>query len=153
MREWTTPHLQLSLTTLSDWVGHEAPQINHAAMPEVSPPSAPCDQALPTPRSLTEARNEAVIPNSPTRRRTTPMKMRTLRPARVKWRFRTMARWHPMAKKGKGALLFKTPSLVSAKSSGCTRTPTQSLTPGRRCSLASGSGADPAPGRARLPRT
>ena len=153
VREWTVPHLQLSLTTLQDQTGCEASEINHAAMPEVSPHSAAYDQALPAPRSLMRVRNQAVVLNSPTRRRMTPMKMRTLRLARVKLRFRVMARWHPMAKKGKGALLSKTPSLGSAKSLVCMRTLTQSLTLGRRSSLAHRSGTNPAPRRTCLPRT
>ena len=87
VREWTIPHPPLSPTTLQNWVGHEAPEINHAAVPKVLPHSASCDQALPTPRSLTVARNQAATPNSPMRRRKTPMKMSTPRLVRVKWRF------------------------------------------------------------------
>ena len=64
------PHLQLSLTTLQDWAGCKAPEINHAAMPKLSPHPTACNWALPTPRSLTAAGNQAVSLNSPMRRRT-----------------------------------------------------------------------------------
>ena len=120
-------------------------------MPEVSPHPAACDQALPTTRSLMAARNQAVSPNSPTRR-TLPVKIRMPRPTRVKLRFRATARQHLMAKRGKDALKSKTPSLALAKSSVHMRTLTQSPTPGRRSSLSGGSGANQAPRRAHLPR-
>ena len=81
------------------------------------------------------------------------MKMRTPRLARVKWRFQAMARWHSMVKRGKDTLKSKTPSLALAKSLVCTRTLTQSLTPGRRSSPSSRSSTNPAPKRACLPRT
>ena len=64
-----------------------APEIDHAAMPGVLPHATASDQALPSPRSLTMTRKQAVNPNSPTRRRTSPVKMRMQRPARVKLRF------------------------------------------------------------------
>ena len=86
-------------------------------MPEILPHPAACDQALPSPRSLTAARNQAESPNSPMSRRTPPVKMRMPRPARVKLRFRVMARWHPMVKRSKDTLKSKTPSLALAKSS------------------------------------
>ena len=109
VREWTIPHFQLSLTTQQDRAGREAPEISHAAMPEVLPHPAACNPAQPIPRSLMVAGNPAVSLNSPTRRRMPPMKMGMLRPARVKWRFQAMARWHPMAKRGKDALKSKHP--------------------------------------------
>ena len=59
VREWTVPHLQLSPTTLWDQVGHEAPEIDHAAVPEVSPHAAASNQALPSPRSLMMTRKQA----------------------------------------------------------------------------------------------
>ena len=43
-----------------------------------------------------------------------------------------MARQHPMAKKGKGTLLSKTPSLASATSSVCTRTLDLESDPGEK---------------------
>ena len=87
VREWTVHHLPLSLTTLHDQVDHEAPEIDHAAMPKVSPHAAASDQALPSPRSLMMARKQAVNPNNPMRRRTPLVKMRMRMPARVKLRF------------------------------------------------------------------
>ena len=153
VREWIIPHLQLSLTTLRDQVGCGAPEINHAAVPKVSPHPAACDQALSSLRSLTAARNQAVSPNCPLRRRTPPMKMRMPRPATVKLRFRAMARQHLMVKRGKDTLKSKTPSLALAMSLVHTRTLTQSLTPGRRSSPSGRSGTNPAPRRACLPRT
>ena len=87
MRKWTIPHLQLSPTTLQGQVGCGAPEIDHSAMPKVLPLSAASDQALPGPRSLKTARKQAANPNSPMRRRTPPVKMRTWRLARVKLRF------------------------------------------------------------------
>ena len=64
-----------------------------------------------------------------------------------------MARWHPMAKKGKGALLSKTPSLASATSLVHTRTLTRSPIPGRRSGPAGGNIANPAPRRTYLRMT
>ena len=153
MREWIIPHLQLSLPTLQDQAGHRAPEIDHAAMPKVSPHPAACNQALPSPKSLTAARNQAASLNSPMRRRMPPVKMRMPRPARVKLRFQAMVRWHPMVKRGKDALKSKTPSLALAKSSVHMRTLTQNPTLGRRSSPSSRSGTNPAPRRACLPRT
>ena len=72
VREWTVHHLSLSLMTLQDFTGREAPELDHAAMPEVSPHTAAGDQALPSSRSLMMARKQAVNPNPPTRRRMPP---------------------------------------------------------------------------------
>ena len=69
-------HLQLSPTTLRDQVGHEAPELDPAAVPEVSPHTAAVDWTLPSPRSLMMARKQAVNPNPPTRRMMPPVKMR-----------------------------------------------------------------------------
>ena len=129
MREWIVLHLQLPPTTLRDQAGCGAPEIDHAAMPKVSPHPAACDQALSAPRSLKVARNQAASPNSPTRKMPL-VQMRMQRQARVKLRFRVTARQHLMAKRGKDALKSKTPSVALAKSSVCTRTLTQSPTPG-----------------------
>ena len=68
-------------------VGCEAPELDHAAMPKVSPHTTAGDQALPSPRSLTTARKQAVNLNPPMRRRMPPVKRRMRRPARVMLRF------------------------------------------------------------------
>ena len=56
-------HLLLSPKALWDRVGHEAPGLDHAAMPEVSPHIAASDQAAPSLRPLTMARKQAANPN------------------------------------------------------------------------------------------
>ena len=86
-REWTVHHLLLSLRTLWGRSGCKTPELDHAAVPEVSPHTAAGDQALPSPRSLTMARKPAVNPNPPTRRRMSPAKRRMWRPARAMLRF------------------------------------------------------------------
>ena len=72
-------HLPPSPKALWDWVGHEAPEHDYAAMLKVSPHTTAGDQALPSPRPLTTARKPAANPNPPMRRRTPPMKMRMQR--------------------------------------------------------------------------
>ena len=160
VRAWIVPHLQLLLTTLQDQAGHRTPEIDHAAMPKVLPQPTAGDQALwamwlvitlSAPMPLKAARNQAVNPNSPMTRKMPPMKIRMLRQTRVKLRLQAMARQHPMAKRGKNALKLKTPSTALAKSLVCTRTPTQSLTLGRRSSLPSRSGGNQAPRRTAPP--
>ena len=72
---------------LWDRAGHEAPELDHAAVPKVSPHTVAGDQALPSPRSLTMARKPAANPNPPMRRRMPPVKMRMWRSARATLRF------------------------------------------------------------------
>ena len=152
-REWTIHHLPPSLKALWDWVGHEAPELDHSAGPKVSPHTAASNQALPSPRSLTMARKQAANLNPLTRRRTPPVKMRMWRSARVMLRFRVMARWPLMATRVRDALQSKTLSLVSATSSACMRRLTQSLTSMRRSNPSGGSSSNSAPRRTHPPRT
>ena len=76
-----------SLKALWDQAGCEAPELGHAAMPEVSPHIAAGDQALPSPRSLAMARKPAANLKPPTRRRMPTVKMRMWRLARAMLRF------------------------------------------------------------------
>ena len=76
-----------SLKALWDRVGCEAPELDHAAVPKVSPHTTASDQTLPSPRSLMTARKPAVNPNPPMRRRMPPVKMRMWRLARATLRF------------------------------------------------------------------
>ena len=156
MRAWIVPHLKLLLTTLQDQVGHGAPEIDHAAVPKVSPQPTAGDQALwalqlvitpSAPMPLKAARNQAANLNSPTMQKTPPMKMRMLRQTRVKPRLQATVGQHPMVKRGKNTLKLKTPSPVLAKSSVSMRTPTQSLTLVRRSSPSSRSSGNQAPRR------
>ena len=55
---------------LWDRVGREAPGLNHAAVPKVSPHPTAGDQAPPSLRPLMTARKPAVNPNPPMQRRT-----------------------------------------------------------------------------------
>ena len=122
-------------------------------MPEVAPHSAACDQALPSPRSLMAARKQAENLNSPMRRRTSPVKMRMPRPARVKLRFPVMARWHLIERGARTPSNPRHPHWHLPCLWYALRTLTQSLTPERRSSLYGRSGTNPAPWRACLPRT
>ena len=81
------------------------------------------------------------------------MEMRTPRQTRMKLRLQAMARWHLMVKRGRNTLKLKTPSPALAKSLVCTRTPTQSQTPGRRSSPSGRSGTIQAPRKTPLPRS
>ena len=60
-------------------MGREAPELGHAATPEVSLHIAASDQVPPYLRPLTMARNPAMNPSSPTWRRMSLMKMNTQR--------------------------------------------------------------------------
>ena len=161
VRAWIIPHPQLLLTILQDLAGHRGPEINHAAVLEVSPLPAAGIQALwapwqvvtlsvPTP--LRVARNQAANPNSPMMRKMPPVKMKMLRQTRVGQRLQAMARWHHMAKMGRHALKLMTPSPALAKSSVHTRTQTPSLTPGKRSSPSSKSGTKQVSRRTAPPR-
>ena len=92
VRASIVPHLQLLLTTPQDQVGCRAPEIDHAAMPEVSPQPAAGSQAL-------WALWWVAALSAPRPRQT-----------RVKLRLQVTARQHLMAKRGKNALKLKTPS-------------------------------------------
>ena len=79
MRVWIILHLQLLLTTLQDQADCGAPEINHTAVPIVSPQPVAGDQAqwapqpvvtLSAPTPLKVARYHAVSPNSPPMRKT-----------------------------------------------------------------------------------
>ena len=61
-REWTVPHLSLSPKAQWDRAGGEAPELDHVAVPKVSPHTAAGDQALPSLRSLMMARKPAANP-------------------------------------------------------------------------------------------
>ena len=76
-------HLPPSPKALWDRAGREAPELDHAAVPEVSPHTTAGDQTLPSLRPLTMARKPVANPNPPTRRRMPPMKMRMQRFARA----------------------------------------------------------------------
>ena len=146
----------------SEGMDCRAPEINHAAMPEVLPQPVAGDQALwalwpvvtlsaPTP--LKAARDhQAANPNSPMMRKAPLMEMRMPRQTRVKLRLQATARWHLMAKRGKNTLKLRTPSLALAKSLVRMRTLTQSPTPRRRSSPSGRSGGNQAPRRTALPR-
>ena len=155
-RAWIVPHLWLLLTTPQDQGGHGAPDINLSAVPEVSLLPAASDQAQwaqqqviiwTAPMLLRTARCRAASLNSPTMRETSLEKMTMLKKTRAGPRPQAMARWHQMAKNGRNALIFKTPSPALASSSADMRTQTQSLTQGRKSSPSSESSAKKVPRR------
>ena len=147
VRAWIIPHPLLLLTTLQDQVGRGAPEIDHTAVPKVSPLPAASDQAL---WALWQVITLFVpMPcHSPMMKKMLPVKMKMPRQTRVGQRPQVMARWYQMAKRGRYALKLKTPSPALAKSSVHTRTPT----PRRRSSPSSESGAQQALRRTAPPR-
>ena len=88
--------------------------------------------------------------NPPMMREMVLEKMTMLKKTRVVSRPQVMDRWHQMAKKGRSALIPKTPSPTLARSSLDIRTQTQSLTPERKSSPSGESIAQKAPRRTAL---
>ena len=155
-RAWIVPLLQVLLTTLQDQAGHGAPDIDPTAVPKVSLLPAASNQARwaqrqvitlfsPTPSKM--ARCQAANLNSPAMRKMLLVKTKMPNQTRVGSRLQAMARWHQMAKKGRNALILKTPSPTLARSLVHMRTQTRSLTLKRKSSLSSESGAQKAPRR------
>ena len=152
VRVWIIPHLQLLPTTLQDHKGHGGPDVDPAAMPEVSLLPVAGNQALwawqqvitlftPMPPKVVSC--QAANPNSPMMRKTSLVKMKMLRQTRVGLRLQATARWHQMVKRDRNALKLKTPSLALARSSVHMRR----LTLGRKSSLSGKSGTQKAPRR------
>ena len=142
VRGQVIPYLQSLLTTWWDQMGHGAPDVDPTAVPKVSLLPTAGDQAhwaqqqvviWSTPKLLNLARCWAAGQNSPMMRETVLGKM-TMPKKRVGLRPRVMDRWHLMVKKGRTALILKTPSPALARSLVDMRTQTQSLTPGRKSS-------------------
>ena len=72
VRERTVLPLPPSLKVLWDQAGREAPELSHAAMPEVLPHTAASDQVPPKLGPLTMARNPAANPSPPMQRKMPP---------------------------------------------------------------------------------
>ena len=128
-------------------MGYQALDVDLVAVQEVSLLPTAGDQALWAqqqaiipfvPMLLKTGRCQAVSPNPPTKREMALKKTRAgLRP-------QVMGRWCQMVKKGRSALIPKTPSLALVRSLVNMRTQTQSQNLERKCSPSGESGVQKA---------